>query len=167
LQNGKQAPGAPDIRVPAGAIRAPSAGLRPPFKRACRIMKGRESMSPEEVVNAFCDALNRDLESSLVYIAEDCVYQNMPFPPVTGPAGVRETLAGFFELTGPVRIETLRQCASGNFVMNERIDHFAPPQGKAFGLPVAGAFEVTGDKITAWRDYFCMQQFRDGTGLSF
>lgn len=124
-------------------------------------------MSPEEVVNAFCAALNQDLDASLVYIAADCVYQNMPFPPVIGPAGVRETLAGFFELTGPVRIETVRQCASGNFVMNERIDHFAPPQGKAFGLPVAGAFEVSGDRITAWRDYFCMQQFREGTGLSF
>jgi len=124
-------------------------------------------MSPEEVVNAFCEALNRDLEASLVYIADDCVYQNMPFSPVHGPDGVRTTLAGFFEVTGPVRIETVKQCASGNLVMNERIDHFAPPAGKAFGLPVAGAFEVAGDKIVAWRDYFCMKQFSEGTGLSF
>lgn len=124
-------------------------------------------MTPEETVNAFCAALNDDLESSLKYIADDCVYQNMPFDPVIGPEGVRSTLAGFFQVTGPVRIETLKQAASGNYVFNERIDHFLPPQGKAFGLPVSGAFEVNDGKITAWRDYFCMQQFANGTGLSF
>lgn len=124
-------------------------------------------MTPEEVVNAFCETLNHDLDASLAFIAEGCVYQNMPFPPVHGPEGVRSTLAGFFEVVGPVRIETIKQCASGNFVMNERIDHFAPPKGKAFGLPVAGAFEISGDEIIAWRDYFCMKQFSEGTGLTF
>ncbi|MGE0483593.1 MAG: limonene-1,2-epoxide hydrolase family protein [Gammaproteobacteria bacterium] len=123
-------------------------------------------MSPEEVVNAFCQALNEDLESSLVYIAPDCVYQNMPFPPVHGPQGVRDTLAGFFQVTGPVRIETLRQVAVGNLVMNECLDHFAPPGGRAFALPVAGAFEVRDGLITGWRDYFCMRQFAEGTGLA-
>ena len=124
-------------------------------------------MSPEETVNAFCDALNEDLESSLKYIADDCVYQNMPFPPVTGPSGVRDTLAGFFEVVGPVRIETIKQAAVGDYVTNERIDYFNPPGGKAFGLPVAGAFVVRDGKITEWRDYFCMRQFAEGTGLEF
>ncbi|MEM7540441.1 MAG: limonene-1,2-epoxide hydrolase family protein [Pseudomonadota bacterium] len=122
-------------------------------------------MSPEEVVNAFCEALNEDLDSSLQYIAPECVYQNMMFPAVHGPEGVKKTLAGFFELTGPVRIETHQQIAVGNYVTNERIDHFNPPTGKAFGLPVAGAFVVEGNLITEWRDYFCMRQFAEGTGL--
>lgn len=122
-------------------------------------------MSPDEIVTAFCETLNEDLERSLAYIADDCIYQNMPFPPVRGPAGVRDTLAGFFQLTGPVRIETLRQVAVGELVMNERLDHFDPPGGRAFALPVAGAFEVRGDRIVAWRDYFCMRQFAQGTGL--
>lgn len=124
-------------------------------------------MSPEEVVNAFCETLTKDgVKASLRYIAEDCIYQNMPFPPVHGPEGVLETLEGFFAVTGNVRIETLRQSASGNLVMNERIDYFDPPEGQAFGLPVAGAFVVDGDKIAEWRDYFCMNQFREGTGLA-
>lgn len=123
-------------------------------------------MTPEQTVDAFCKALTEDgLDASLAYIAEDCVYQNMPFDPVHGPEGVRQVLAGFFELTGNVRIETLKQVAVGNLVMNERIDYFDPPTGKSFGLPVAGAFEVTDGKITAWRDYFCMRQFAEGTGL--
>ena len=124
-------------------------------------------MTPEEVVNAFCDALNQDLEGSLRYIADDCVYQNMPFDPVIGPEGVRSTLSGFFQITGPVRVETTKQVAVGNLVMNERIEYFDPPEGKAFGLPVAGVFEVENDKITAWRDYFCMRQFSKGTGIDF
>jgi len=56
--------------------------------------------------------------------------------------------------------------AVGNLVMNERLDRFTPPTGKAYGLPVAGVFEVTNGKITAWRDYFCMRQFAEGTGLA-
>ncbi len=122
-------------------------------------------MTPEQTVDAFCAALNEDLEASLAYIAENCVYQNMMYKPVHGPDGVRRTLAGFFEVTGPVRVETLRQVAVGNLVMNERIDHFDPPGGKPFGLPVAGAFEVVDGRITGWRDYFCMRQFAEGTGL--
>jgi len=123
-------------------------------------------MSPEAVVDAFCAALNdQGLEAALAWIAPGCVYQNMPFPPVTGPQGVRDVLAGFFRVTGPVRIETLRQVAVGGLVMNERLDHFAPPGGRAFALPVAGAFEVEDGLIVAWRDYFCMRQFAEGTGL--
>ncbi len=124
-------------------------------------------MNPEQVVSAFCKALNEEgLEASLRYIAEDCVYQNMPFPPVHGPQGVRDTLAGFFTVTGPVRIETLQQAAAGDYVFNERLDHFAPPGGKPFGLPVAGAFRVRDGRITEWRDYFCMRQFAEGPGLA-
>ena len=124
-------------------------------------------MLPEQVVDAFCQALNdHDLEASLRFIAADCVYQNMPFPAVHGPAGVRDTLAGFFTVTGPVRIEVLKQATAGDYVFNERLDHFAPPGGKAFGLPVAGAFVVKNGQITEWRDYFCMRQFATGTGLA-
>ena len=124
-------------------------------------------MSPEEIVAAFCDELNRGVTGALIYLSEDCVYQNMPFPAVHGPEGVKKVLENFFVVTGPVRIETLRVSVSGNLVMNERIDHFVPPNGKCFGLPVAGAFEIKDNKIVAWRDYFCMQQFSEGTGISF
>lgn len=125
-------------------------------------------MTPEQTVDAFCKTLSEEgVEASLVYIADDCVYQNMPFDPVHGPQGVSDVLSGFFKITGNVRIETLKQVANGNLVLNERIDYFDPPGGKAFGLPVAGAFEVENGKITAWRDYFCMRQFAEGTGLDF
>ena len=123
-------------------------------------------MSPQQVVNAFCQALNDEgIEAALRYIADDCVDQNMPFPPVHGPQGVRDTLLGLFAISGPLRIETLHQAAAGDYVFNARLDHFAPPGGRAFPLPVAGAFKVCGDKISEWRDYFCLRQFAAGTGL--
>jgi limonene-1,2-epoxide hydrolase len=124
-------------------------------------------MNPEEIVASFCDELNKGVVGSLIYLSEDCIYQNMPFPAVRGPEEVKNVLEGFFAVVGPVRIETVRVAAAGNFVMNERIDYFSPPNGKPFGLPVSGAFEVENGKIVAWRDYFCMKQFSEGTGIDF
>ena len=98
-------------------------------------------MNPEEVVASFCDELNKGVVGSLMYLSEDCIYQNMPFPAVRGPEEVKNVLEGFFAVVGPVRIETLRVAATGNFVMNERIDYFSPPNGKPFGLPVSGALK--------------------------
>lgn len=124
-------------------------------------------MSPEAIVTAFCQALSaEDMDGALALLTPDCVYQNMPFPPVQGPAAVRDTLLGFFTTTGPVRIEILKQGAAGAYVFNERLDHFSPPAGRAFGLPVAGAFVVRDGRISEWRDYFCMRQFAEGTGLA-
>jgi limonene-1,2-epoxide hydrolase len=37
--------------------------------------------------------------------------------------------------------------------LTERVDHFVY-DGKTIDARVMGAFEVSGDKITAWRDYF-------------
>jgi len=124
-------------------------------------------MSPEAIVTAFCRALSaEDMDGALALLCNDCVYQNMPFPPVHGPQAVRDTLLGFFTTTGAVRIEILNQAAAGDYVFNERLDHFSPPGGRAFGLPVAGAFLVRDGRIAEWRDYFCMRQFAAGTGLT-
>ncbi len=62
-------------------------------------------------------------------------------------------------------IKTLEQVAVGDYVANERIDTFDPPGGRKFDLPVAGFFVVKNDLIVEWRDYFCMRQFSEGTGL--
>ena len=121
----------------------------------------------EKVVTEFCNVLSKDLDSSLDFISDECVYQNMPFTAVHGKEGVRSTLSGFFEVTGNVKIEIVEQCVSGNFVMNERLDYFDPPEGNYFGLPVAGAFKVENSLIVEWRDYFCMRQFSEGTGITF
>jgi limonene-1,2-epoxide hydrolase len=47
----------------------------------------------------------------------------------------------------------LNLAIAGNVVLTERVGHFVC-EGKTIHARVMGAFEVTGDKITAWRDYF-------------
>ncbi len=49
----------------------------------------------------------------------------------------------------------LNIAAAGSVVLTERLDRFVMG-GKTVELPVAGVFEVSDGKITAWRDYFDM-----------
>ena len=124
-------------------------------------------MNADQTVTAFCNALTRsDLDEAMKYVAEDCVYHNIPLDPVKGAKAIRATLEGFMPMLGSIEIDTQRQVAVGDLVMNERIDTFSPPGKAKYGLPVAGAFEVKNGKIVAWRDYFCMKQFEKGTGLA-
>ena len=53
--------------------------------------------------------------------------------------------------------------ADGPVVMTERVDVFKLAD-KSFELPVMGVFEVSDGKITAWRDYFDMNQFTSQMG---
>jgi limonene-1,2-epoxide hydrolase len=53
--------------------------------------------------------------------------------------------------------------ADGPVVMTERVDVFKLPD-KAIELRVMGTFEVRDGKITAWRDYFDMNQFTSQMG---
>ena len=70
----------------------------------------------------------------------------------------RDTIGMFLGMADKVWFDTLHIVADGPIVMTERIDHFA--QGdRDIALPVMGTFEVRDGKITAWRDYFDMNQF--------
>ena len=74
--------------------------------------------------------------------------------------GVEETVAFVhqFEATTRsswMRAEMLALAESGNRVLTERIDHLYDADDKLMmSLAVMGIFEVEGDKITGWRDYF-------------
>ena len=79
--------------------------------------------------------------------------------PVQGRAAIRDTIAGFSGMAEKICFDTLRILADGPIVMTERVDHFVIAD-RDIGLPVMGVFEVNADgKITAWRDYFDMNQF--------
>ena len=49
--------------------------------------------------------------------------------------------------------------ASGNVVLNERIDVFTHESGGTITLPVMGTVTVEGGLITVWRDYFDLGDF--------
>ena len=115
---------------------------------------------PVALVQSFCDAWSvGDLDALVEYFTDDAVYHNIPIDPVTGKETIKTTIAGFTTGIDKVEFRVHHIAANGNVVMTERTDvFFAGP--KTIELPVMGTFEVTDDgKISAWRDYFDMNQF--------
>ncbi|MGH7815206.1 MAG: SgcJ/EcaC family oxidoreductase [Candidatus Binataceae bacterium] len=108
----------------------------------------------EKVVTAFIDAWpRRDVEELLEFFTDDAVYHNIPMQAARGKEAIRAVINMFLPMAKSVEFKILHTVASGNVVMNERVDIF-DLGGKKIELPVAGVFEVTGGKISAWRDYF-------------
>lgn len=114
---------------------------------------------PLETVTRFCEAWSKlDLDEIVGFLSDDAVYHNIPLDPVTGREAIRATIAGFTAGVDRVEFEILNTAVDGNVVLNERIDRFVSPE-RTIELPVMGTFEVADGRITAWRDYFDLNQF--------
>lgn len=112
--------------------------------------------SPTETVEAFLTALSAlDMDGARALMADDIVYQNVPFPADRGAEATTRTLKRFLVPFRTFEVETLNIAANGNTVLTERIDTFANGRFRA-GFWVCGTFEVTDGKITLWRDRFDM-----------
>ncbi len=121
---------------------------------------GRQTMSAQDRVTAMIDAFNRmDLDGIVACFAQDAVYHNIPMEPVQGTAAIRAVLEGFMGAATEVEWDVLNTVANGGTVLNERVDKFKV-NGTWIALPVMGTFEVRDDRITAWRDYFDLNQFQ-------
>ena len=125
--------------------------------------------NPIEVVRRFCAAWSNSMSTDdlAAFFADDAVYHNIPLAPVTGREAIANTFATIIR-PGPPGIEDLELriiniAAAGPVVMTERVDVFKLPD-KSFELGVMGAFEVRDGKISAWRDYFDMNQFTSRMG---
>ena len=111
-------------------------------------------MTPEQTVDAFLAAIERlDLEAGLALLAEDVEYDNVPSGKVHGRDGVRRALTPFLARCTEVEWRVLHQAASGEVVMNERVDRFHMANGW-IDVAVAGLFVCRDGQITLWRDYF-------------
>jgi limonene-1,2-epoxide hydrolase len=117
-------------------------------------------MSPEQIVRDFCAAVRRtDLAEIVGFFAPDAVYHNIPLDPVRGNGRDRVDPPPVSHPGGEVEFEIKALAVTGQTVLTERVDRFEIG-GKRVELPVMGAFEVDrAGRITAWRDYFDMQQF--------
>jgi limonene-1,2-epoxide hydrolase len=114
---------------------------------------------PLEIVTRFCAAWSRlDLDEIVGFLSDDAVYHNIPLDPVTGRDAIRATITGFIAGVERVEFEIRNAAADGNVVLNERVDRFFTPD-RTVELPVMGTFEVADGHITAWRDYFDLNQF--------
>ncbi|WOD20416.1 limonene-1,2-epoxide hydrolase family protein [Paraburkholderia kirstenboschensis] len=95
------------------------------------------------------------IDEALAMLADDVLYDNVPFPQIVGRDNVRMFHADF----GIGRIFTVdwqvtQIAASGDVVLNERVDIFRHEDGGEISLPVMGTVTVKDGIITVWRDYF-------------
>jgi limonene-1,2-epoxide hydrolase len=114
----------------------------------------------EKVVTEFCNAWPRkNIDELLGFFTDDAVYHNIPLEPAKGKAAIRGVINTFLPMAKSLHFKVLHTASNGNVVFNERVDVFDLGNSKTIQLPVAGVFEVTGNKISAWRDYFDMAMY--------
>lgn len=116
--------------------------------------------TPGEIVSAFIALWEKPdgfPEAVEAYFTDETVWENHGLITTSG----QQEAIGFYDQfsaqTGMagMRIEVLALAETGNKVLTERIDHILDAAGETLmTVPVMGTFEVAGDKITAWRDYF-------------
>lgn len=116
--------------------------------------------TPLETVERFCAAWpSLDVAALTQFFADDAIYHNIPMDPVRGRDAIGETISGFTAGVEHVEFEIVHASADGAIVLTERVDRFRWPGGHTADLAVMGTFEVADGLITAWRDYFDLQQF--------
>ena len=120
--------------------------------------------SPIEVVRRFCEAWSSDAGSmtSAAFFTDDAVHHNIPLPPVTGRENIADNIDSYIRPGAPdvegIEFRLINIAADGPVVMTEQWDVFKLSD-TSFGLPVIGTLEVRDGEISAWRDYFDMNQF--------
>ena len=114
-------------------------------------------MTPEEVVRAeMASWASLDVDQIMAYFAEDATWlPAFSLPTYSGIKEIREAVKGFLSAMTKCDIEIVNLAVAGNVVLTERVDRVIY-KGKSDDAPGMGAFEVSGDKITAWRDYFVL-----------
>ncbi len=106
------------------------------------------------VVEAFLDAFQAlDVDRALSLLADDIVYQNVPFPPDRGKTAVTKTLRMFGRWMTGFEVRMRNIAARNGVVLTERVDVLTG-RFVHMELWVCGTFEVKAGRITLWRDYF-------------
>lgn len=114
---------------------------------------------PIETVAAFCEAFSKDNGKSAIrqWFTPETVWVNEG---VSITTGIDEAIASIEGMENFIGVRTtyfdmLAIAANGDRVLTERLDRFERADGSEIGAAkVMGIFEVEGDHIIAWRDYF-------------
>lgn len=112
--------------------------------------------TPIEIAETFfAHWSNNRIDAALAMLSEDVLYDNVPFPDITGRDAVAQFHRGFGIGTDFLLDWTVTHIAQvGNVVLNERVDVFKHTNGGLITLPVMGTITVENGEITVWRDYF-------------
>ncbi len=111
-------------------------------------------MTEIQIVTDFLSALeDLDVDRALAHAAPGMVYQNVPLPPARGLPAVEKTLRAMTRYGPGFEARVHNVAANGPVVLTERTDVLERGAWRA-EFWVCGTFEVHGDRITLWRDYF-------------
>lgn len=119
-------------------------------------MPTHEPQDPVRIAATFFEHWNHNrIDAALAMLSARVLYDNVPFPDIVGRDEVAKFHRGFgigtdFLLDWKVT----HIAATGNVVLNERIDVFRHKDGGVITLPVMGTITVENGEITVWRDYF-------------
>ena len=113
----------------------------------------------QQIVLNFIQAVNEhDMNKALAFLDADCFYHNIPMEPVTGTEAIKGVLDPMLDVSSKVdwNVHNIAETETGS-VLTERTDWFLIKE-KWVEVPVMGTFEIHDGKITAWRDYFDVNQ---------
>src|SRR3954452_8189504 len=111
-------------------------------------------MNAEEVVRAELDAWSAlDVDAIMAHFAPNAVWDDPSHGPLAGRDNIRQAVADFLSRMTYADMEIVHLLATDTMVMTERVDRFTF-DGRQVAATIMGVFEVNGEKITAWRDYF-------------
>jgi limonene-1,2-epoxide hydrolase len=112
-------------------------------------------VNPEQVVRAELEALSSlDIDRIMAWFAPEATFcPGFGYPTYSGVEEVRKVMKGFLKVMTKCDVEIVNLAVAGNVVLTERLDRLVF-NGEPHDAPGMGAFEIAGDKITAWRDYF-------------
>ncbi|WP_396905881.1 limonene-1,2-epoxide hydrolase family protein [Mycolicibacterium phlei] len=113
-------------------------------------------------VETFLYALqDEDYDTADVLLSDNAEWQNVGFPTIRGRHRIIGTMRRGQGRVG-FEVKIHRIAGEGNAVLTERTDAlvFGPVRLQFW---VCGVFELHGDRITLWRDYFDMFDFLKAT----
>lgn len=118
-------------------------------------------MSNSDIITDFCNTwASKDIDALMDFFSEDAVYHNIPIdPPSVGKQQIRAVIEMFTAAPQAIEFTINHQAeTAAGLVLNERTDTFQIGD-TTITLRVMGVFELKQGKISAWRDYFDMQQY--------
>jgi limonene-1,2-epoxide hydrolase len=119
-------------------------------------MSQNTSRNEQRLRQLFRDLDRLDFDAVAAHCAEDCVYEDVPYPAATvrGRAAIRAKLAlGLGNLERiPTTIHELAE--RGETVLVERTEVWHHKSGERATLPVAAVFKFRDGELVLWRDYW-------------
>ncbi len=114
------------------------------------------STENEKTVTELFNAWKRlDFVGATGLLTDSFIFQADPsVKPIEGRDAVGKEWQSYLKFMASYDFKISQMLSSNNVVMVERVEWIGTRKGKTIELPIVGVFELTGGKISAWRDYW-------------